>query len=254
MGGLAHDFRNLLQIQKLSIELLTMEANEPDHVMQIAEKLSKTTDRGCVMVQELLAFARKTESKLVPIDIAARITDVAQMLQNSLPTNVSLILDLEEDLPPVWADGGQVDRMLTNLIVNARDALPNGGEIIVSVDLIHFDGIHANPWQIKDALYLRVRISDTGIGMDEATQSHIFEPFFTTKPEGKGTGLGLSVVFGLMEVHQGFIDLDSKVGEGTTFSLFFPLSPGTNVASDRIQIVSPIHLLGKTAQHETSGA
>ncbi len=98
------------------------------------------------------------------------------------------------------------------------------------------------------------RISDTGTGMDETIQSHIFEPFFTTKPEGKGTGLGLSVVFGLMEAHQGFIDLDSKVGEGTTFSLFFPFPPATNVASDRIQNISPIHLLGKTPQHETSGA
>ncbi len=155
MGGLAHDFRNLLQIQKLSIELLTMVANEPDHVIQIAEKLSKTTDRGCVMVQELMAFARRTESKLVPIDMAAQIRDVAQMIQNSLSTSVSLVLEVEEDLPPVLADGGQVDRMLTNLIVNARDALPDGGEIIVSVDLIHFDGIHANSWQIKDAPYLR---------------------------------------------------------------------------------------------------
>jgi signal transduction histidine kinase len=134
--------------------------------------------------------------------------------------------------------------------MNARDALPEGGEIVVSTDVIQFDDIPANSWQINDVPYLRVMVSDNGTGMDEMTQCRIFEPFFTTKSEGKGTGLGLSVVFGLMEVHQGFIDLHSQVGEGTTFSLFFPLSPGTNAAPDRIQAISPLRLLGKTTQAE----
>jgi len=131
--------------------------------------------------------------------------------------------------------------------VNARDAMPQGGEIVISTDVIRFDQIHANTWNIKDTAYLRVRISDTGTGMDEETQSRIFEPFFTTKSEGKGTGLGLSVVFGLMESHQGFIDLQSQVGEGSTFSLFFPIPSGADVALGGIQTVSPIRLLGKTS-------
>jgi len=248
-GGLAHDFRNLLQTMKLNINLLSMVANEPEQVIHVAEQLNKTTDRGYGMMQELLVFARKTEGRLLPVDITAQIKETAQFLQASLPANVSLSLQrLEEDLPPILADGIQLDRMLSNLIINARDAMPQGGEITISTDLVRFDHIHASSWQLNDAPYLRVQISDTGMGMDEATQYHVFEPFYTTKAPEKGTGLGLSVVFGLMESHQGFIDLQSEVGKGTTFSLFFPLPPGTNVAPDRIQSISPIQLLGKTTQ------
>jgi signal transduction histidine kinase len=245
-GGLAHDFRNLLQVMKLRINLLPMVADEPAEVIKVAEQLTKTTDRGYAMLQELLVFARQTEAKLMPVDMATQIREMTQMLQASLPENMTLSLELEGDMPPVFADAGQLDRMLTNLIMNARDAMPEGGEITISTDLVRFDRIHANSWQIGDAPYLRVRISDTGTGMDEATQSRVFEPFFTTKSEG--TGLGLSVMFGLMESHHGFIDLHSQMGDGTTFSLLFPLPPGTNVASERIQAISPIRLLGKTAQ------
>jgi signal transduction histidine kinase len=203
------------------------------------------------MMQELLVFAQKTEARLSPVDITAQIKETAQLLQASLPANVSLSLQqLEEDMPPILADATQLDRILTNLILNARDALPEGGEITISTDLVRFDHLHESSWQINDVPYLRVNISDNGMGMDETTQSRICEPFFTTKPPEKGTGLGLSVVFGLMESHQGFIDLYSQVGEGTTFSLFFPLSPETNVAPERIQAIFPIRLLGKTTQAE----
>ncbi len=249
-GGLVHDFRNLLQVQKLSIDLLPLVANEPDKVNYIADQLHKATERGCGMVQELLVFARKTEAHLLPVDMAAQIKEMAGTLQGSMPENVSLSLTLEEDLASVPADLGQLHRILSNLILNARDAMPQGGQIVVSTDLIRFDLVHTHSWQIKDVPYFRVRISDTGMGMDEATQSRIFEPFFTTKPEGKGTGLGLPVVLGLMEVHQGFIDLDSTVGEGTTFSLFFPLPSETNVAPERIQVIAPTHLLGKMAESD----
>jgi two-component system cell cycle sensor histidine kinase/response regulator CckA len=211
--------------------------------------LDQTSKRGCDMMQELLIFGRRTEARLLPVDINAQVKEMVQMLQSYLPATVSLSFELEEDLPPaVMVDASQFGRMLTNLIVNARDALPHGGKIVVSTDLIQFDHIQANSWQITDDLFLRVKISDNGVGMDEMTQSRIFEPFFTTKPEGKGTGLGLSVVFGFMEAHEGFIGLHSKMGEGTTFSLFFPLPSGTNVAPERIEVISPIRLLGKTTQ------
>ena len=250
-GGLAHDFRNLLQIMKLRINLLPLVANEPEEVLQVAQQLTKTTDHGYDMLQELLVFARETEAHLLPVDMTAQIKETAQLLQTSLPADVTLSLQqLEEDMPPILADAIQLDRILSNLIINARDALPEGGEIVISTDLVRFDRMHANSWQINDVPYLRVNISDNGTGMDEDIQSHIFEPFFTTKPSGEGTGLGLSVVFGSMESHQGFIDLQSQVGEGTTFSLFFPLPPQTNVAPDRVQTIFPTRLLGKTIQAE----
>jgi signal transduction histidine kinase len=250
-GGLAHDFRNLLQIMKLNIDLLPVIANEPEQVVQIAEQLNKASDRGCEMAKELLVFARKTKTNLFPIDMTAQIKELAQMLRNSLPANLSLSLELEEDLPSILADASHLNRILTNLIMNARDALPEGGRITVSTDLIRFDAIHASSWQIKDVPYLRLKISDTGTGMDEATQTRVFEPFFTTKSAEKGTGLGLSVVFGLMKSHHGYIDLHSQVGKGSTFSLFFPLLPGANVAPERIQVISPIRLLGQPAQPDT---
>lgn len=170
------------------------------------------------------------------------------MLRSVLPANVNLFLQLEEGLPQIMVDAPQLDRMLTNLVVNARDAMPEGGNIVISTDVIRFDPVPKNSWQIRDTPYFRIRVTDDGAGMDEATQSHIFEPFFTTKPTGKGTGLGLSVVFGLMEAHHGFINLHSQVGEGTIFSLFFPLPTEAIVAPDKTQILSPIRLLGETIQ------
>ncbi len=253
-GGLAHDFRNVLQIQKMSTALLPLKAHDPEQVIQIAAQLEKSIERGYNMIQELLVFARKTDANLVPVAMAERITELAEMLRVALPATINLSLHLEKNLPPVSADPGQLERMLTNLILNARDAMPQGGEISVSTDVIKFDHVSSNSWQIKDDPYLRIRISDNGTGMDETTLARIFEPFFTTKPAGKGTGLGLSVVYGLMEAHQGFIDLHSKVGEGTTFSLFFPLSSKTKVLPDRIQVISPSRLLGSTAPSDSHSA
>jgi two-component system cell cycle sensor histidine kinase/response regulator CckA len=253
-GGLAHDFRNVLQVLKMSIALLPLKAHDPDQIIHLAAQLDKAAERGYDMMQELLVFARQTEAHLIAVNMGKQIESTAQMLQNALPDNVSLVLNLEEDLPSIFADRGQVDRMLTNLILNARDALPLGGDIAIYTDLIRFDRMPANSWQMKDAPYLRVRVSDNGTGMDEATQSRIFEPFFTTKPAGKGTGLGLSVVFGLIEAHQGFIDLQSQVDEGTIFSLFFPLAAGANVDPEKIEVISPTRLLGKTAESEASNS
>ena len=246
VGGLTHDFRNVLQILRLNLELLPIVANDPEQVRKIAEQMRKTTDRGCDMMKELLVFARKADAHLEPVDITDQIEETAQILQGSLPENVSLFLHLENKLPPILADKSQIDRVLTNLVINAKDALPEGGHIRIGVDVIRFDPEFANAWHAPDAAYLRIRVSDTGMGMDEATQIKIFEPFFTTKPAGKGTGLGLSVVFGLMEAHRGYIDLVSKLGEGTTFSLFFPLPLDAKIP-DSIEEISPHRLLGNSS-------
>ena len=246
VGGLAHDFRNLLQVLKLSIDMLSLDADDPDAIRQAAQRLNQATDRGCQMIEELMVFARKAETNLVTVNMVKQITETMQMLQACLPANIGLKLHLEKNLPAIMADPTHLDRILTNLVINARDAMPEGGTIAVSTDVIQFDHIPANSWAIENAPYLRVMISDTGVGMDETIQSRIFEPFFTTKTAGKGTGLGLSVVFGLMEAHQGFIDLESKVGEGTTFSLFFQLPQDGKTVPERIHAISPIRLLGQT--------
>lgn len=243
-GGIVHDLRNLLQLMKLNIDLLPQVANDPKEVGDIAARLDRVTDRGCDMMQELMLFARKMEAKLAPVDIATQIQETTRLIAPSLPEEIRLTLEIEKDLPPVPLDACQLDRILTNLIVNARDAMSKGGTLAISADAVRLVDMPCDLWQIKNAPYLRIRVTDTGSGMDEATQARIFEPFFTTKPAGKGTGLGLSVVFGLMEAHQGFIDLSSRIGVGTTFSLFFPLPVDAPINAERIQAVSPAQLLG----------
>jgi signal transduction histidine kinase len=250
LGGIAHDFRNVLQILKLNLDLLPLVAEEPDQVRHIADQMERTIDRGSNMMKEILVFARKTDAHIELIDLAARLNEVKDYFLTSLPANVELRLQLTDGVPPILADPSQFDRMISNLIGNAIDAMPSGGEILIGLDLACFDSVHAQSWHAGDSAYVRVRVADNGLGMDEALQARIFEPFFTTKPPGKGTGLGLSVVFGLMESHQGFIDLDSQPGKGTTFSLFFPVPAGVNVSPDTVEIVTPTRLLGRVDTHE----
>jgi signal transduction histidine kinase len=252
VGGIAHDFRNLLQVLKSGIEVLVMKPEDPAAVLAIAKRLNTAADRGCQMVEELMAFSRKTDTHLVRTDTARLIKETAQGLQASLPPAITLELHPAENVPPVLVDPTQFDRILTNLVVNARDAMPQGGRIVISSDVVHFGSLPPDSWKIRNAPYFRVIVSDTGMGMDEATQARIFEPFFTTKSAGKGTGLGLSVVYGLMEAHQGFIDLDSSPGRGTTFSLFFPLPEGIQVV-DRVHLVAPKRLVGELVDTDKAG-
>jgi two-component system, cell cycle sensor histidine kinase and response regulator CckA len=231
-GGLAHDVRNLLQILRLSLSLLPLKVNEPETVLKLTDQMERTLDRGCEMVNELLSFARKSESRLLPTDLTTDIRDTVNNILPSLPENVRLQLDLKENLPQVLADVGQIDRVLTNLVVNARDAMPEGGVLYVSTALSYASPDPHEAGNAKRVTYVRLSVADTGIGMDEATRARMFEPFFTTKGCGKGTGLGLSVVCGLMENHSGFIDVQSKAGEGTTVSLFFPVIEETGPALD----------------------
>ena len=244
-GGIVHDFRNLLQLLKLNIHELPTVANDPAQVLQIAERLNRATDNGCEMMQELLVFARKTEARLELTDLAGQIRETTRLIGATVPEKVKIALQLEEHLPEVLADAGQVDRMLTNLIGNARDAMPMGGTITISTDLIQFASMPSEVLHPRETRYLRVNVSDTGMGMDDETQSRVFEPFYTTKPAGKGTGLGLAVVFGLMEAHHGFIDLASRIGEGTTLSLFFPLPTSAQVAPERFHSICAAHVLGR---------
>jgi len=231
-GGLAHDVKNLLQILRLSLTLLPLKIDEPKEVLKLTEQMEKTLDRGCDMVKELLSFARKSESRLLPTDLTSDIRDTVNGILPSLPEKVHVRLNLMDCLPEVLADVGQIDRVVTNLIVNARDAMPEGGLLHVSTDLTYASVEPHEPPATRRKAYVRVSVSDTGIGMDEATRARMFEPFFTTKGSGLGTGLGLSVVCGLMENHHGFIDVQSKVGHGTTVSLFFPVIEQAGPALD----------------------
>jgi len=238
-GGVAHDFNNLLQIFRMLLGMLELEADNPEKVRQICKTIDETILRGSELMQELLIFARKTEAQLASIQIAERIPQTVAMLQAGLPPKVTLSLELAESLPTIFADPGKIDRMLTNLVMNAKDAMPEGGTIKISGQVVRFDPPMPNSSQLDDIPYLCLKVSDTGMGMDEYSRQHAFEPFFTNKAPGKGTGLGLAVVFGLMQVHSGLVDLQSTVGEGTTISLYFPVPQSSPVRVEDIKIIPP---------------
>ena len=225
-GGVAHDFNNLLTIISGNISLLRLASDQPTRVLAVAETIDRAVVRGSELVRGLLVFARQGETRLTLSDIAKQLHDTVGMLRATLPENIKINQHYPPNLPEILADPAQIERIFINLLTNARDAMPDGGTITITVD-----AVLAGPFpdQPKEAAkeYLKIEVTDTGIGMEESVRQHIFEPFFTTKPSGKGTGLGLPVVYGLMQNHKGFVDVNSEPGVGTTFTLFLPVpSPG----------------------------
>ncbi len=221
-GGIAHDFNNILTIIKGYTSLLPLECQQPEKVRSIAETIDRASLRGSELVNQLLAFARKSEGSFTSTALNHRVREVTSMLRPAMPQNVSFELQLAEELPEIHADPGQVERVLINLSTNARDAMPEGGKITFSTSVVRSSDMPM-PTGLENEEYLCLRVTDTGFGMDEVTRQRIFEPFFTTKPRGKGTGLGMPVVYGLMQSHNGLIDVQSAPGQGTSISLYFPI-------------------------------
>jgi two-component system, cell cycle sensor histidine kinase and response regulator CckA len=230
-GGIAHDFNNILTIIKGYTSLLPMRCEEPARVREIAETIDRASLRGSELVNQLLAFARKSEGSFTSTQINQRIREIVSMLRPAMAQNIAFELQLEEGLPEIHADPGQVERVLINLSTNARDAMPEGGKIVFSTSRVRGEEapLHSGP---DGEQYLCLCVSDNGFGMDEATRQRIFEPFFTTKPRGKGTGLGMPVVYGLMQSHNGLIDVRSEPGKGTSISLYFPIPTEPLAAPD----------------------
>jgi len=222
-GGVAHDFNNILTIIAGHVALLPLECRHPERVREISAIIDRAAQRGTELVKQLLAFARKSDGSFTSTNINEHIREITDMLRKTVPKNIVFEFKLEEHLPEILADPGQVERVVINLATNARDAMPNGGKITFATNRV--SGYQVPPHSSVEAeqQYLCLCVTDTGFGMDETMRQHIFEPFFTTKPKSKGTGLGLPVVYGLMQSHNGIIDVQSEVGKGTSISLFFPI-------------------------------
>jgi two-component system, cell cycle sensor histidine kinase and response regulator CckA len=176
------------------------------------------------LVQQLLAIARKTEIKFQEINVNEILERLNLLLSGTFPKTTEVALKLNPEVPLLIADPNQIHQALLNLCVNARDAMPDGGKLLLETSIVDGAELRQRFQQVKSDRYVSIRVSDTGIGIDEVTRSRIFEPFFTTKPEGVGTGLGLSVVYGIVTNHSGFIDVESEPGQGTTFSIYLPLT------------------------------
>jgi len=225
-GGIAHDFNNLhVVINGYSDMLLTsMPASDPNRADLL--DIRHAGERAANLTRQLLAFSRQQVMHPRRLDLNSTVAHVEVMLQRLIGEDIQLSTRLAPDLVPVWADAGQVEQIVLNLAVNARDAMPVGGMLRIETANAVLDADIADAADVRPGRYAQLRIVDTGIGMDEATRVRAFEPFFTTKPPGKGTGLGLATVFGIVQQTGGHIDLASALGVGTTISVYFPQAVG----------------------------
>lgn len=223
-SGIAHDFNNILSIIIGHATLIQRLQLEPDKIADRIKTITTAAQRGAALVRQLLTFARKSDVILQRISLNDVIKEVVSLTSETFPKTVTVSMKLADNLPTILADSTQIQQVFLNLCVNARDAMPEGGTLSLSMRLITGEKVHARFPEAKASEYVLVEVSDTGTGMDEATRNRIFEPFFTTKELGKGTGLGLAVAFGIIHIHKGFIDVSSELGHGTTFSIYFPVN------------------------------
>jgi CheY-like chemotaxis protein len=195
----------------------------PPELLDSTQAIYLSADRAARLTRQLLMFSRKNVMKSEPLDLRKVVSDLSKMLKRLLGETVTLEFNPPPELPLVQADTGMIEQVIMNLAVNSRDAMPNGGTLTISTSPIEMDDayVQTHP-EARLGAFVCLRVSDTGSGMDSATMARIFEPFFTTKAVGKGTGLGLATVYGIVKQHEGWVEVNSEVGKGTTFSVFFP--------------------------------
>ncbi|MBW1982123.1 MAG: PAS domain S-box protein [Deltaproteobacteria bacterium] len=221
-GGIAHDFNNLLQAIQGYSELLLMNTREGEANYAELQEILRAARRGGSLTRKLLTFGRKVESSLRPVDLNREVRGVKELLQRTIPKMIHIDLHLAPDLKPINGDPTQIEQILLNLAVNAKDAMEDGGRLTIATENTTLPEQEKSSPAGEAKQWVLLRFSDTGHGMTQETLAHIFEPFYTTKGLGKGTGLGLAMVYGVVQSHQGLINCFSEPGKGTTFKIYFP--------------------------------
>ena len=233
-GGIAHDFNNLLTVVTGYSELMLGRLAEDSSLRNDAEEIKRAGERAASLTQQLLAFSRRQVLQPKVLDLNEVVSRMEKMLRRLIGENVELRTNPGAELWSVKADPGQVEQVLVNLVVNARDAMPGGGKLVIETGNVFLDEKYSREHlPAQPGPYVMFAISDTGVGMDKVTMSRVFEPFFTTKESGKGTGLGLSTVYGIVKQSGGYIWVYSEPGKGTTFKSYLPRETGDAVAAPR---------------------
>ncbi|MBI2876102.1 MAG: PAS domain-containing protein [Candidatus Tectomicrobia bacterium] len=222
-GGMAHDFNNLLTVIISYGELLSRRVGSEGPLYRDVEQILRASHRATDLTRQLLAFSRKQVMEPRVLDLNQILTDLSKMLRRVIGEDVDLVVVPTANLGRVRADAGQIEQVIVNLVVNARDAMPEGGRLALETANVELDEDYARIYaEVTPGRYVQVMVSDTGCGMTDEVMAHLFEPFFTTKGEGKGTGLGLSTVYGIVKQHGGHIGVYSEPGKGTSFKIYLP--------------------------------
>jgi len=248
-GGIAHDFNNLLTVINGTAELVTAQLREGDPLHEDLREIRQAGERAAALTRQLLAFSRKQILQPRVINLDTVVAEMESLLRRLIGEDVELVVVPSEGLGHVKADPGQIEQVIANLAVNARDAMPQGGQLTIEIQNVKIDEEYARQHQyahqqgpaVQPGPYVMLVVSDTGMGMDEVTRQRSFEPFFTTKDPGKGTGLGLSTVYGIVKQSDGYIWVYSEVGQGTSFKIYLPQVAEVAGSTRRSPTVAPAH-------------
>jgi CheY-like chemotaxis protein len=238
-GGIAHNFNNILTAILGNAELLVEHANLEAISKKRVENIEVSARKAGVMVSKLLSFARKDTHEILPMNLHDVINDSLKLFEGVLDKRIGLKVLLCDEVPIIEGDPNQLEQVIMNFMVNARDAMPNGGLITIKTDIVEFTATMKDvPDYMSPGQYVSMTVTDTGSGIPQGLINRIFDPFFTTKEKGKGTGLGLATVYGIVKDHRGYISVQSEEGHGTSFEVYLPLCRKTMKRVNAVQALS----------------